>query len=188
MEINKPAPTCPEDEAYLKYIDEHRNYIYGAFRRHGQRICLSLSLIGLSYHKLRNRIAYHDVSKYGPEEFQAYRKNFYPKKEEEGPSDFGKAWKHHYTVNDHHWEHWVENGKPKEMDRIAIAEMLLDWEAMSLKFKNNPAEWYRTHKNTILLGKRTRELVEKTLASLQMTREFPYSVRKNNRRAPRTKK
>lgn len=183
MEINKPIPTCPEESAYLKYIDEHRNNVYGAFRKHGQRICLCLSLIGLSYHKLRGRISKHDLSKYGSEEFEPYRNTFFPKENEEKNAEaFSKAWKHHYSINDHHWQYWIENGKPKEMDRLAIAEMLLDWEAMSMHFKNSPIEWYRANKNDIILGKHTRELVEKTLTSLQLTQEYPYTIRRNNRR------
>ena len=186
MDINKPVPTCPEEEAYLKYIDEHRNQVYGAFRRHGQHICLCLSLIGLSYHELRNRISKHDLSKYGIEEFAAYRNTFYPKENEEKDAvGFAKAWKHHYTVNDHHWEHWIENGKPKEMAPLAIAEMILDWEAMSVRFKNNPIDWYRSRRNSINLGKRTRNLVEKILTSLQMTQEYPYTIRHNKRRRPK---
>ena len=188
--IDKPTPTCPEDKAYIKYIDEHRNYIYGAFRRHGQQICLCLSLIGGPfYHALRNRIFKHDISKYSAEEFDAYRNTFFPKENEEKDSDrFQKAWKHHYTVNDHHWEHWVNNGKVSEMDKVAIAEMILDWEAMSVRFKNSPIDWYQSRKDSIILGKRTRELVETVLTTMRMAQEYPYTIRKNNKRAPRQKK
>ena len=183
VNINKPTPTCPEDEAYLKYIDEHRNNIYFAFRQHGQRICLMLSLIGLSYHKLRKRIAEHDISKYASEEFDAYRNNFFPKEgEEKDAFAFQKAWHHHYSVNDHHWQYWVKNGKAEEMDRIALAEMILDWEAMSFKFKSNPVDWYQKNKDEIILERHTRELVEKVLTNLQVSHEYPYAIRKNNRR------
>ena len=44
----------------------------------------------------------HDTSKFGKEEFDAYRKNFYPISPEEKESNkdaFDKAWEHHYTNN-----------------------------------------------------------------------------------------
>lgn len=188
LKINKPAPTCPEDEAYLKYIDEHRHYVLTAFKKHGQQICLCLSLIGLPYHELRHRIAIHDLSKYGPEEFTEYRKSFFPKKEEENQiSNFHMAWKHHYMNNDHHWEYWIHDDKAEEMDRLAIAEMILDWEAMSVKFKNSPLDWYNEHKDSLRLHRKTRELVEATLQSLAKTKEFPYVIRHKTNRRPRKK-
>ena len=199
MSVNKKIPTCPEEEAYLKYINEHRNTVKISFLKHGQYICLCLSLIGIErkkndfeqsiYDKLKTRIASHDKSKYDEKEFEGYRQWFFPKDGEEKNHDaFLKSWQHHYQTNDHHWQYWIDGTNVKEMDRLAIAEMILDWEAMSVQFKNNPVDWYNEHKNEIVLGKQTRELVEKTLNSLQSIKEYPYTInRKSNRRRHRKK-
>lgn len=179
-EVSKVDITCPEDEAYLKYINTHRTNINNAFRKHGKIICLCLSLVNFAYFKLMNNISNHDISKYDSTEFLPYRKKFFPKADEQSSdTGFSEAWKHHYSNNPHHWEYWVKNGKAKEMDRLSIAEMLLDWEAMGVYNKNSPVDFYNANKDRINLGKQTRKLVESTLQKLKETREFPYNISKH---------
>ena len=163
----KPTPTCPEEEAYLAYIDEHRKNVYTAFMRFG------------------------DNSKYSGEEFEGYRQWFYPKEGEEKNKDvFDKAWKHHYEHNSHHWEYHLTNGKPKPMSKLNIAEMILDWIAMSIKFKNSPLEWYKENKDRINLEKRSRDQVESILVTLAATKLYPFYVKRNHKygRRPKQKK
>jgi len=177
MEINKPTPACKEDKDYIKYIDDHRKNVFIAFNRFGQQICLCLSLIGIPYKQLRNLVAVHDISKYEPAEFSSYRQFFYPEQGQEKDDDiFKKAWRHHYQHNRHHWQYWIENGIPKPMDKLAVAEMVLDWIAMSIQNKTNPVNWYKQNKNQIQIDKQTRESVEKILDSLAATREYPFSI------------
>lgn len=182
MEINKPEPTCPEDEAYIQYIDAHRKNLLTAFYRFGQQICLCLSLIGPSYKQLRTHINNHDLSKYEAEEFNAYRQFFFPAKgTEKDKTLFLRGWKHHYANNKHHWEYWLHNGIPEPMDKLSIAEMILDWIAMSIHFKTNPNDWYRQNRNKIVLDKRTRESVEKILKFLTKSNGYPFSIRRYRR-------
>ena len=183
MKIVKPTPTCPEDETYIKYIDEHRNNVYTAFLRFGKTICLSLSMVSGEYDILRRYVYSHDVSKFGKEEFQGYRQWFFPKEGEEKDKEaFIKAWHHHYTANSHHWEYFMDNGKVKPMRNLNVAEMLLDWIAMSMKFKNSPVTWYEENKDRIVLDKETRKKVENTLTILSRQPLYPFAIRRNNRR------
>ena len=179
----KPTPTCPEEKAYLDYIDKHRNYVYTAFLRFGQKICLALSLVHGEYDTLRRCVSNHDNSKYDPEEFEGYRQFFYPKEGEEKNMDwFRKAWHHHYGVNSHHWEHYLTSDGPQEMPKLDVAEMLLDWIAMSMNFKNSPVVWYNQNKDKIEFHKKTRDQVEQVLAILSTEAQYPFRIRKNTRR------
>lgn len=188
MKIEKPTPTCPEDEAYIAYIDKHRNNVYTAFLRFGKALCLSLSLVNGEYDTLRFQIFKHDISKFGAEEFYGYRQNFFPKKEEEPDhKKFQKAWKHHYMNNPHHWNYYVEDGTAKAMNKLDIAEMLLDWIAMSMEFKNSPITWYNQNKQNINLEKNTRNLVEASLAILSTSRLYPFYI-KSKHKKPVSKK
>ncbi len=180
MKIVKPEPACQEDKAYIAYIDEHRKNVNTAFISFGKIICLALSMVHGEYDVLRRYVKNHDASKYSEEEFSGYRQWFYPEKDKEKDSIlFKKAWEHHYKNNPHHWEYFLENGTAKEMSKLNIAEMLLDWIAMSMKFKNNPADWYKENKDRIVLHKETRSQVELTLAILASQSVYPFKLKKN---------
>lgn len=182
MKIIKPTPTCPEDEAYIAYIDEHRKNVYTAFMRFGKMICLSLSLVQGEYDILRRRIYYHDASKYTDKEFAGYRQWFYPKEGEEKNKElFTEAWHHHYSTNSHHWEFYVENKEPRAMKKMDVAEMVLDWTAMSMKFKNNPIAWYNQNKSNIYIHRITRDQVEKTLSLLSISHLYPFQIRQKQK-------
>lgn len=183
MKPIKPTPTCPEEEAYLKYIDEHRNYVYTAFLRFGKTICLALSLVHGEYDILRRHVSRHDISKYGTDEFNGYRQYFYAKEgEEKNKALFDKAWQHHYTNNPHHWEYYLEMpGHADEMPKLNVAEMLLDWIAMSMKFKNSPITWYNQNKDRMILHKKTRDNVEQVLSVLSTETQYPFRIRRKAR-------
>ena len=183
MKLIKPSPACPEDEAYLAYIDEHRNNVRQAFFKFGKPICLCLSLVNGEYDILQRHVNRHDVSKYNEEEFQGYRQWFFPKEGETKDKDmFQKAWKHHYETNQHHWEYFLNNGKPKEMPPLCIAEMLLDWIAMSMKFRNSPLKWYRENQDRITVHKDTRQKLEHILSVLAAYPVYPFRIRHSNQR------
>ena len=103
---------------------------------------------------------------YEIEEFDAYRKNYYPVNEEEkelNKEDFEKAWKHHYENNPHHPEYWIKDGVPTDMEIEYIVEMACDWIAMSIKLNNRAIDWYTDNKDNIKLHDETRKFVEKAL-------------------------
>ena len=191
MKIVKPVPSCPEEKAYLAYIDEHRKNVFSAFMKFGKTICLGLSLVQGEYDILKRYVNRHDASKYDKEEFDGYRQWFYPKEgEEKNKEVFQAAWHHHYRNNPHHWEYYVDHEKASPMPKLSIAEMILDWIAMSMKFKNSPADWYNQNKDNILLHKDTKDKTESVLKMLSGQNIYPFRVSRNYKtgRRPRNKK
>lgn len=107
----------------------------------------------------------HDDSKYTEEEFEPYRRHFYPTKIEQeadedaqkkAEEDYEAAWEHHYRVNDHHPEYWkyiddkgehidTPNKVGSPMSLTAVMHMFCDWFAMDEFYKaKNHADWYRS--------------------------------------------
>ncbi len=116
-----------------------------------------------------SEIKNHDKSKYSIEEFNAYRKEFYPISQEEkdkNKENFDKAWKHHYTNNLHHWNWWYETGNADRMPCAYVIEMICDWEAMGYQFGNTSKEWYEKNKDKIHLGERQRKLAESLMNAI----------------------
>lgn len=68
------------------------------------------------------RLVIHDLSKFSPSEFIPYSRYYYGKPDHEA---YGRAWKHHYTHNSHHFEYW----RNRPMPEVAIREMVADWMA-----------------------------------------------------------
>ncbi len=64
---------------YLDYIEEHLNNVNKAFEEVSWA-CAAMPMIGddHNWHTLRQEVRNHDLSKFGVEEFCAYRNSFYP--------------------------------------------------------------------------------------------------------------
>ena len=176
----------PENKQYLDYIKEHKENVTKAFEIYGT---LMIDLLYddninklLTWERLYEKIKYtHDDSKYETEEFEAYRRKYFPHNGEEPISDyeFNKAWLHHIHNNPHHPEYWIyqdyeelnSNGKSQifyyQMDNDAIIEMLCDWIAMSYKFNNKVYDWYRESNTGKILNKDTRFIVEIILNAIE---------------------
>ena len=129
----------------------------------------------------------HDLSKFHPKEFFAYAEWFYGpfgvklKREYneeqitngmsclsrsylECKAGFDKAWKHHYKNNKHHWNYWVkQNGKAKQMPEKYLWQMIVDWEAMGVKFGNTAQEFYLNNYKKINLHIQSRIALEAML-------------------------
>lgn len=165
------ALIAENERKYRKYIDEHKLNVKKAwdYMRQNPK-CLDyisstiidtniISVINLVNDLVNN----HDYSKYGPEEFDAYRKNFYPispEEKDENKEAFEKAWHHHYTNNMHHWDWWYESGNADNMPLVYVIEMVCDWEAMGYKFGNSSKQWYENNKQNIHLGEKQRIFAE----------------------------
>lgn len=129
----------------------------------------------------------HDTSKHSEEEFEGYRQYFYPVEGEEKNKElFNNAWKHHYSNNRHHWEYWLssnladrilreekvhrndirDNEEVSDMHILSLIEMILDWVAMGIKFNNTPQDFYNKNKDYIILGDRTRNILEYILDNI----------------------
>lgn len=112
------------------------------------------------------QIRVHDNSKYKDDEWDGYRKNFYPIDEAEkkaNESDFQLAWKHHYEHNMHHWDYWYHSNLMNEMPLSFVIEMCCDWIAMSMKFGGTVDKWYEGEKKKIHLGKAQEDVVVRLL-------------------------
>lgn len=129
---------------YFKYVIEHKKNIFKtAWKR-----------------KLYLHAIFHDMSKFSPQEFIPYAKFFYIDKEKY-KAEFDKAWEHHYKNNPHHWNYWLDdNGNPTLIPNEYLEQMIVDWEAMSLKFGGNAQEYYLKNYKKIKLDDNTRLRLE----------------------------
>ncbi len=128
---------------YLQYLEEHLLYVSLAFDELSEA-CDGTWWVGDDYtwHTLRDQIEHHDLSKFSPEEFVAYRKSFYPIDEQEKiESNFKAAWQHHKEYNHHHHE-TVETP-------IDLIHMIVDWTAMEYKFGTTAEQYYIKNKANI---------------------------------------
>ena len=152
-------------EEYRMYIHTHQSNVIKAADLYGSQICNYLNIDKRLLTHQRARI--HDMSKFSENEFDGYRQYFYPNDGETKNKElFDKAWECHYKRNDHHWEFWVIDGKPTEMSKIALAEMICDWIAMSMVFGNTALSYYEENKEKINLAPETRLRLEAVLYSL----------------------
>lgn len=78
------------------------------------------------------RLFNHDASKFTVFEFPHYANHFHGDKSD--PYGYEMAWQHHLRANDHHWQHWIKDGKPHTMPEICIREMVADWLAAEKQY------------------------------------------------------
>lgn len=113
-------------QEYTAYIDEHVKNVkaafYNLFRNPAKPVIKIGNLEGPKLERLLRqvemKINVHDSSKYTPEEFDAYRRRFFPTDQEKrldaidpiiadaAEENFEQAWKHHCLNNDHHPIYW----------------------------------------------------------------------------------
>lgn len=158
-------------DEYRDYIREHINNVHKAFK-----LLKNYKSDTIGTYLLRNpqllddleeRINRHDRSKYSKEEFEGYRKNFFPINEEEKKSckeEFDKAWEHHWQNNDHHWQARQDT---ETLNRPACWEMICDWMAMGMKFNDKCWEYYKENKNNIHMNEIETDYVETILDAIE---------------------
>jgi len=172
--VNEGFPVIPlhteMDKVYYEYICEHIRNVRKAYTRYGG--ILHKVFTGAKQSHMKQRVWIHDTSKFSISEFQPYRKFFYPEESELGivkdevKAEFRDAWKHHYTNNDHHQEHWsAQNGM---MSDEAIFEMILDWLAMSMYFESDCREWFDVSDEKKEMNPHVLEKVERALTAIGM--------------------
>ena len=127
----------------------------------GLQINRKLKSIGLSIPI--KRLLLHDFSKFSYVEFWAYAQYYFGEKDQKS---YEIAWLHHLKVNDHHWEHYVNDYKigmdtefcsknAKEMKNEAILEMIADWFSAERAYKGNwpvPGLWMWAQKSIKDIG------------------------------------
>lgn len=99
------------------------------------------------------RVLTHDLSKFGPRELYGYARNWHGDKGDDRAWHY--AWLHHFNVNDHHWEYWVQAGTGQtvvqlyDMPEAAVREMVADWIAATRTHNKvwvkdvNDWEWFQ---------------------------------------------
>lgn len=167
IELNKVLLEGKREE-YLNYIDEHIENVNKVWTNILMIPELRYIINGGENNTINEdiicqNISMHDKSKYSEEEFEPYRKNFFPvnnKEKEDNLLDFQIAWQHHKNVNKHHWDYWHERGLTNEMPLIYVVEMFCDHAAMSMKFGGTALEWFKNQLNNhkIVVGDKQKEL------------------------------
>ena len=147
-EIDSLDELHQKEDEYRAYLDMHIGNVYEALKK---LHTLGIPFIEQNFNELCNICREHDASKYTIDEFDAYRRHWYPtKEEEEHPNDeeYEAAVKHHIKNNKHHWDYWVDDkgefiepeGGTQERQIYAV-EMLCDWMSMSHYCRNHIREW-----------------------------------------------
>lgn len=158
---------------YRKYIREHRNNVSTVFKfwlKTDDSKVFSEDEISI----LSKNIYNHDLSKYGDEEFEPYRKEFFPiDGETSDKKEFSMAWNHHQKSNPHHWQYWV---LPKKIENEAIpipmcyvVEMLCDWTAMSFQKEGSVTVWFESELPKMIIHEKTKETIRNLIPEFEET-------------------
>jgi hypothetical protein len=117
---------------FLESLYLHKRYVFEA----------GLKIGGIPVDRLAN----HDASKFWPEEFPHYARQFHGNKDD--PVGWAGAWLHHIHHNPHHWQHWIfpDSYSPKGsgiknglviMPEPYVREMVADWMGASRAYTHN---------------------------------------------------
>ena len=159
---------------YDDYLEEH----IGNVRKAYKWMCENIPEV-VSFDKtINNYLAWHDVSKYAYDEYEAYDSYFYGDKKAPGVKEaFDLAWLKHIHKNEHHWQHYIlieddsdSDGKMRalEMPEEDIIEMICDWMSFSIKKKDmrEVIKWYEEHSDKMILAPKTRERVVQIIKAI----------------------
>ena len=118
-------------EGQEDYLDKYKNYVLthkANVKKFADWLKTNCPEVfeGVDLEAFDEIIKEHDESKFSDEEFEAYAQHFYGDKKND--FEFGEAWKHHWTHNEHHPEFWLG----EDMPYIYILEMLCDWGSFSI--------------------------------------------------------
>ena len=123
-------------QEYTQYIIEHKKNVEKAYHWLIDHGILDI------HESIPSLCVEHDMSKYQPEEYDAYDAYFYGgNRTKKVESDFNYAWLHHIHNNPHHWQYWVlindgDGIKALEMPENYVYEMTCDWLSFSHKTGN----------------------------------------------------
>ena len=140
----------------LQVVLKHKNIVYDDF--------LYFTIDGI--------IREHDVSKFSPEEFIQYQRQFFPVGEEPEKSALAKAWEHHKAYNPHHWETWPTSPEHFPNEHFChLVCMICDWMAMGMKFGDTAEEYYEKNKDKIALPRWAVKFIHEIFDSLRKESE-----------------
>jgi hypothetical protein len=162
-----------QEQEYRNYIRKHRANVKSAFVIWREKSILGSVLFNEeSLFNMEQLIDTHDLSKYSKEEFEAYRKEFFPiDGETSDKKEFSMAWNHHQKSNPHHWQYWV---LPKKIENEAIpipmcyvVEMLCDWTAMSFQKGGSVTEWFESELPKMIIHEKTKETIRNLISEFE---------------------
>ena len=172
---NKKDELVKKEKEYTEYIEEHRGFVKEAFLKF-----ISSNISDLTSEEieiLRIAVDNHDLSKYETEEFDAYRKHFFPctfENPKDSQKEFEIALKHHYSLNDHHPQNISrKNG----LNKVACIHNILDWIGMSYKFKDDVWKFYEGSNIKEKINDEERIYIENILEEMKMKEDIFYSER-----------
>ena len=170
--IIKKIVTHIQEERYMRYIMKHRRNMADAYKE--MTSCPEILELGNEVLiMLKQRVVFHDITKLMNDEFDAYRKHFFPinkKEKENNLENFNRAWQHHYDINAHHWQHRrhrTDFDKKDPVQVVNVLENVCDWLAVGYTYKNRPFQYYEKHKNVIELCPAEKEFFEYIIYSLE---------------------
>lgn len=123
---------------------------------------------------IEQRIRAHDLDKFGPTLFPAYRQRNFPYDGEFfDRCAYEEARRLHTESNKHHFEYWLNpDGSFREVtdwnDRIcAMIEMLCDWEAASEYNHRSALHWFHANRSEIYVDPYFEPLIVFVLSRLE---------------------
>lgn len=163
-----------QTQAYLDYIKKHYACVQEAWALIKEK-CSDMDFMKDpgAVQALDREILAHDVSKLSAEEFVPYRCQFFPVDVERTERVncvvqelFRRAWKHHQEHNPHHWQNWTQGADRSTQERHCI-HMVIDWVGMALQRNVPLPQYYREHKDEIIIPPWAHALVEDIFVRLE---------------------
>ena len=142
---------------YLKYVLRHKYFVFIG----GVKLNVSLW-----------QLLIHDWTKFLPIEWRGYVERMELSKNSTWQSAddtdlYRIAWRHHWSSNPHHWQHWVFDGVAREMPEKYVREMVADWYgAGHAQGKPNIKQWWETTQDRRILHPATHQRVVELMSLL----------------------
>lgn len=162
---------------YEEYLADHIDFVRSGAKWLVEHLYSVIDLDASELSSFLYNVDRHDMSKYDPDEYEAYDAHFYGACDDD---TFNLARIHHIHANKHHWQHWLlinHDGSWQdaskvtalEMPKIYALEMIADWWSFSWRKGDcgEIFEWYGKRKDDIVLHKSTREYVERVLDAMR---------------------
>lgn len=184
IQVNEPSGLLPIFTMYLSFMWEDAFYISDDYKFHTIKDYLSgpvkdhkvavyeagISLIkkldfkelGVDEQMFRERLIFHDLSKYSTREHGGYAFRDFQAKRDTFPVQFRfeGAWHHHKVSNSHHPEYWWSvnrqgMGKFIDMPMIDIVEMIADWMGAGKTYGSSLEAWLPGNLHTFNFSEKT---------------------------------
>ena len=169
-----------KEKEFRDSIRENTRNVHAAYEKCYDYFREHLDLSAYSDSAVETYFREYDASKYGKEEFNAYRRKEFPYYEGEDKEPavreaYRYAVLHHYQNNPHHAEHWcyyeesVGGMMVLRMPDIHIMGMICDWLAENKLNTEKALRWYKRNGQKYPMHPDTREKVDEIMEGLAAT-------------------